>query len=61
MSPDAPKNDEVARTDLHFHLLPGLDDGPGSIEESVQLARLAAWDGTGTLVEVNHEALPPLL
>ena len=25
--------------DLHVHLLPGLDDGPSSLEEAVELAR----------------------
>ena len=28
--------------DLHFHLLPGLDDGPASMEETLELARAAA-------------------
>ncbi len=51
---DEPKNGGVARTDLHFHLLPGLDDGPASLEESVELARLAVRDGTRTLVATPH-------
>lgn len=42
------------RTDVHFHLLPGLDDGPSCIEESLELARLAARDGTGTIVATPH-------
>ena len=32
--------------DLHAHLLPGLDDGPQTMEESLAMARLAAEDGT---------------
>ena len=42
------------RTDIHFHLLPGVDDGPASIEESLELARLAAQDGTRTIVATPH-------
>jgi protein-tyrosine phosphatase len=42
------------RTDIHFHLLPGLDDGPATIEESVALARAAIRDGTTTIVATPH-------
>jgi protein-tyrosine phosphatase len=41
-------------TELHFHALPGLDDGPASLEESLDLLRLAARDGTGTVVATPH-------
>ena len=44
----------VDRTDLHFHLLPGLDDGPASVEESFALARLAVEDGTRSIVATPH-------
>ena len=40
--------------DLHFHLLPGVDDGPETIEESVELARAAAAEGTDTIVATPH-------
>lgn len=40
--------------ELHFHLLPGVDDGPASLHESVELARLAVIDGTGTIVATPH-------
>jgi protein-tyrosine phosphatase len=40
--------------DLHFHLLPGIDDGPKSIEGSVALARAAAAAGTKTIVATPH-------
>ncbi|HEY1834074.1 MAG TPA: CpsB/CapC family capsule biosynthesis tyrosine phosphatase, partial [Solirubrobacteraceae bacterium] len=40
--------------DLHFHLLPGIDDGPDSVEESVALARAAAAAGTKTIVATPH-------
>ena len=44
----------MARVDLHFHLLPGLDDGPTTIEESVGLARAAVAEGTRTIVATPH-------
>jgi protein-tyrosine phosphatase len=52
------------RAELHFHLLPGVDDGPRSLGESLELARAAKADGTRTIVatpcvrEVVVEELP---
>ncbi len=40
--------------ELHFHALHGLDDGPGTLAESVGLVRLAAADGTGTVIATPH-------
>ena len=40
--------------DLHSHVLPGIDDGPENIEESVVLARAAAAAGTRILVATPH-------
>jgi protein-tyrosine phosphatase len=40
--------------DLHCHLLPGIDDGPRTIEESVALARAASAVGTRTIVATPH-------
>jgi protein-tyrosine phosphatase len=40
--------------DLHCHILPGLDDGPPDLDRSVALARLAAADGTRTIVATPH-------
>ena len=40
--------------DLHCHVLPGIDDGPGTIEGSLALARAAAQTGTTTLVATPH-------
>lgn len=42
------------RTDIHFHILAGVDDGPATLEESVALARAAARDGTATIVATPH-------
>jgi protein-tyrosine phosphatase len=40
--------------DLHNHVLPGLDDGPGTAASALALARLAAGEGTTTLVATPH-------
>jgi protein-tyrosine phosphatase len=40
--------------DLHCHVLPGIDDGPASLEDSVALARAAAAGGTTTIVATPH-------
>lgn len=42
------------RAELHFHLLPGVDDGPTSVDESLELAAMAVADGTGTVVCTPH-------
>lgn len=44
----------AAVIDLHCHVLPGIDDGPESIEGSVALARAAAEAGITTLVATPH-------
>jgi protein-tyrosine phosphatase len=40
--------------EIHFHLLPGVDDGPSSLEQSVELAAAAVADGTRTIVTTPH-------
>src|ERR1700722_19185244 len=40
--------------DLHTHVLPGIDDGPETIEGSVALARAAVAAGMRTLVATPH-------
>jgi protein-tyrosine phosphatase len=44
----------MSYAEIHFHLLPGIDDGPSSIEETVALAAAAAADGTRTIVATPH-------
>lgn len=41
-------------TDLHTHILPGLDDGAETMEEALEMAELAAEGGTGLLVATPH-------
>lgn len=40
--------------DLHFHLLPGIDDGPAHIGGSVELAEAAVAAGVRTIVATPH-------
>ena len=40
--------------DLHSHVLPGIDDGPDTIEESLELLRAAHADGITQLVATPH-------
>lgn len=40
--------------DLHCHLLPGVDDGPETLDESIAYARAAVAAGTGTIVATPH-------
>ena len=40
--------------DLHCHILPGIDDGPDSVKESLALAQAAVAAGTDTIVATPH-------
>jgi protein-tyrosine phosphatase len=40
--------------DLHSHILPGLDDGAATWEDSLQMARMAVEDGIRTMVATPH-------
>ena len=44
----------MSYAEVHFHLLPGIDDGPSSIEQSVELAAAAAAERTRTIVTTPH-------
>lgn len=43
--------------DLHCHILPGLDDGPATLDEALDLARLAVAGGVSTVVATPHMPL----
>jgi protein-tyrosine phosphatase len=44
----------MSAADLHFHILPGVDDGPADLDESLKLARSAVAEGTTTVVATPH-------
>jgi len=40
--------------DLHCHVLPGVDDGPSTVQDTIDLVRAAAADGTRTIAATPH-------
>jgi len=40
--------------DLHSHILPGVDDGPATLEESLEIARRAGADGVRVIAATPH-------
>jgi protein-tyrosine phosphatase len=40
--------------DIHSHILPGLDDGSASLEESVEMLKIAMEGGTTEIVATPH-------
>lgn len=45
-------------TDIHTHILPGLDDGAGDIYDSIEMASLACINGTTVIVATPHCNIP---
>ena len=45
--------------DLHCHILPGLDDGPDTWAQAIEMAKMAAIDGIYTLVATPHIHVAP--
>ncbi len=45
--------------DLHFHCLPGIDDGPRDWDEAIALCRMAAAEGTETIAATPHMLRDP--
>ena len=44
--------------DLHCHILPGIDDGSASLEESCLMARMAADSGVTAIAATPHCNIP---
>jgi len=42
-------------TDIHCHLLPGVDDGADDWETTLAMARMAVEDGTRTIIVTPHQ------
>ncbi|HKD63243.1 MAG TPA: CpsB/CapC family capsule biosynthesis tyrosine phosphatase [Candidatus Acidoferrales bacterium] len=40
--------------DIHCHILPGLDDGPGSMQTSIDMAEMAIADGITHVIGTPH-------
>ncbi len=41
--------------DVHCHILPGVDDGPRTLEEAVAMCRMAAADGCEAMIATPHQ------
>lgn len=41
--------------DVHCHCLPGMDDGPETMAEAIELCRLLARDGVTTVIATPHQ------
>ena len=46
----------MGRVELHFHLLPGVDDGPPDLATALELAGAAVRDGTRLVTCTPHAA-----
>ncbi|WP_227938618.1 tyrosine-protein phosphatase [Alkalihalobacillus deserti] len=44
--------------DIHCHILPGVDDGPKTLAESLELARQAEAEGITTIIATPHHQHP---
>lgn len=42
-------------TDIHCHCLPGLDDGPGTMDRAIALCEMLAADGVTTAIATPHQ------
>jgi len=40
--------------DIHTHILPGIDDGPSALEESLKMAQIAVEDGIRIMIATPH-------
>jgi protein-tyrosine phosphatase len=47
-------SERQSTTDLHFHILPGIDDGPPTLSEALDLADAAANAGTTIVAATPH-------
>ncbi len=44
----------LSMIDIHAHILPGLDDGPSTREDALEMARVAVANGIGVIVATPH-------
>jgi protein-tyrosine phosphatase len=54
LEPRARSGSAASMVDIHSHILPGIDDGARSLDESLELCRIAAADGVTRIVATPH-------
>lgn len=45
---------EISMIDLHTHILPGVDDGSQTLEDSLEMAEIALEGGVDTIIATPH-------
>ena len=45
---------QITLYDLHAHLLPAIDDGPGKIEETLEIIRISSEQGVDSILATPH-------
>jgi protein-tyrosine phosphatase len=48
-------NESTPFVDIHCHLIPGIDDGAKSWNQSFTMAQMAVADGIGTIIATPHQ------
>jgi len=49
--------DSIGLVDTHCHIIPNIDDGSSSLDESLQMARVAVASGVSTIVATPHHGV----
>lgn len=44
--------------DIHCHILPGVDDGSGNLNDSIEMAQIAVESGTSGIIATPHCNIP---
>ncbi len=44
----------IELADVHAHILPGMDDGPKTLEDSLAMLRFAYWQGVRSMWSTSH-------
>ena len=45
--------------DTHLHILPGVDDGPETIQESLTLAQMLVQEGIHSAIAIDADVVRP--